>query len=42
VVPTIPQPLQQLMASVEKIVDRLDKVPTDEIGRDVKTAVQPG
>jgi paraquat-inducible protein B len=40
VVPTIPQPLQQLMASVEKIVDRLDKVPTDEIGRDVKTAVQ--
>ena len=40
VVPTIPQPLQQLMASVEKIVDRLEKVPTDEIGRDVKTAVQ--
>ncbi len=39
VVPTIPQPLQQLMASVENIIDRLEKVPTDEIGRDVKTAV---
>jgi paraquat-inducible protein B len=39
VVPTIPQPLQQLMASVENIIDRLEKVPTDEIVRDVKTAV---
>ncbi len=40
VVPTIPQPLHQLMASVENIVNRLEKVPTDEIGNDVKTAVK--
>jgi paraquat-inducible protein B len=40
VVPTIPQPLQQLMASVENIIDRLEKVPTDEIGRDVKTVLE--
>jgi len=40
VLPTIPQPLKQLMASVERIVDRLEKVPTDEIGRDVKTVLE--
>jgi paraquat-inducible protein B len=40
VVPTIPQPLQQLMASVENIIDRLEKIPTDEIGRDVKAVLE--
>ena len=40
VLPTLPQPLKQLMASVENIVDRLDKVPTDEIGRDVKAVLE--
>jgi paraquat-inducible protein B len=40
VLPTIPQPLQQLMASVENIIDRLEKIPTDEIGRDVKTVLE--
>jgi paraquat-inducible protein B len=40
VVPTVPQPLRQLMASVETILGRLDKVPTDEIGRDVKVALE--
>jgi paraquat-inducible protein B len=40
VVPTIPQPLAQLMASVETILDRLKKVPTDEIGREVKTVLE--
>jgi paraquat-inducible protein B len=39
VLPTIPQPLKQLMASVENIIGRLDKIPTDEIGRDVKTVL---
>lgn len=40
VVPTIPQPLQQLVASVQNIIDRLEKIPTDEIGRDVKTVLE--
>jgi len=40
VVPTIPQPLAQLMASMENIIDRIDKVPTDEIGREVKTVLE--
>jgi len=40
VLPTIPQPLKQLMANVEHIIDRLEKVPTDEIGRDVKTVLE--
>jgi paraquat-inducible protein B len=40
VLPTIPQPLKQLMASVENIIDRLEKIPTDEIGRDVKTVLE--
>ncbi len=40
VLPTIPQPLEQLMASVETILDRLKKVPTDEIGREVKTVLE--
>jgi len=40
VLPTVPQPLKQLMASVENIIDRLDKVPTDEIGRDVKAVLE--
>lgn len=40
VLPTVPQPLKQLMASVENIVDRLEKVPTDEIGRDVKAVLE--
>ncbi|MDX1814488.1 MAG: MlaD family protein [Thermodesulfobacteriota bacterium] len=40
VLPTIPQPLEQMIASVEEIVNRLKKIPTDEIGRDVKTAVE--
>ncbi|NNG45567.1 MAG: MCE family protein, partial [Deltaproteobacteria bacterium] len=40
VVPTIPQPLEQLIASVENIIDRLEKIPTDEIGREVKTVLE--
>jgi paraquat-inducible protein B len=40
VLPTIPQPLKQLMASVENIIGRLDKIPADEIGRDVKTVLE--
>ncbi len=40
VLPTVPQPLKQLMASVENIINRLDKVPTDEIGRDVKAVLE--
>ncbi|MGB3095777.1 MAG: MlaD family protein [Candidatus Deferrimicrobiaceae bacterium] len=40
VLPTIPQPLQQIMASVENILHRLEKIPTDEIGRDVKTVLE--
>jgi len=40
VLPTVPQPLKQLMASVENIIDRLNKVPTDEIGRDVKAVLE--
>ena len=40
VLPTIPQPLQQLMASVENILGRLEKIPTDEISRDVKTVLE--
>jgi paraquat-inducible protein B len=40
VVPTIPQPLQQIIASVENIIDRIDKIPTDEIGRDMKTVLE--
>jgi paraquat-inducible protein B len=40
VLPTIPQPLEQMIASVEKILNRLEKIPTDEIGRDVKTTVE--
>ena len=40
VLPTLPQPLKQLMASVENIIGRLDKVPTDEIGRDVKAVLE--
>jgi paraquat-inducible protein B len=39
VLPTIPQPLEQLISSVEQILDRLKKIPTDEIGREVKSAV---
>ena len=40
VLPTVPQPLKQMMASVENIIDRLEKVPTDEIGRDVKAVLE--
>ena len=40
VVPTIPQPLQQIIDRVENIIDRIDKIPTDEIGRDVKTVLE--
>jgi paraquat-inducible protein B len=40
VLPTLPQPLKQLMASVENIIGRLDQVPTDEIGRDVKEILE--
>ncbi|MGB7971283.1 MAG: MlaD family protein [Candidatus Deferrimicrobiaceae bacterium] len=39
VLPTVPQPLKQLIASVENILNRLEKIPTDEIGRDVKTVL---
>jgi paraquat-inducible protein B len=40
VLPTIPQPLEQIMASVENIIRRLEKIPTDEIGRDVQTVLE--
>ncbi len=40
VLPTVPQPMKQLIASVENIIDRLEKVPTDEIGRDVKAVLE--
>lgn len=40
VLPTIPQPLEQLMASVENILGRLEKIPTDEISREVKTVLE--
>jgi len=39
VIPTVPQPLQQLISSVQKILTRLENVPTDEIGRDVKSVL---
>jgi paraquat-inducible protein B len=40
VLPTIPQPLKQLMANMERIVDRLEKVPTDEISLDLKSVLE--
>ena len=40
VLPTIPQPLEQLMDSVQNILKRLEKIPTDEIGREVKTVLE--
>ena len=40
VLPTVPQPLRQLIASVENIIDRLEKIPTDQIGRDMKTVLE--
>ncbi len=40
VVPTVPQPLEEILDKVQRILVRLEKVPVEEIGRDAKTALE--
>lgn len=40
VVPTVPQPLEEILDKVRKVLDRLEKIPLEEIGRDARTALE--
>lgn len=39
VIPTIPGNLEQLQQQITNIVDRIDKIPFDQIGRDLRTTL---
>ena len=40
VIPTIPAPLEQVRASVNRVLQRLEKVPIDQIGEDLRQTTQ--